>query len=174
MNLFQDTQAIDGVHADAVIDVAQHPQSGTPKVVQYRDYGAPSHGRKSRRSAEPKTVSINSFRCRVWERHARLEEYITEETCRTEIASVKAHGQLIPVLVRPLLGDVNYDYELIYGARRLFVARHLNVPLLAEVRRLSDRDAAIHVDIENRQRKDISPYERGRCYHQWLSSGLFQ
>lgn len=119
-------------------------------------------------------VAMNPFRCRVWQLHDRLEDYITEVTCRNEIASFLKHGQLIPVLGRRLSGTHDCDVELIYGARRLFVARHLNKPLLVDLREeLSDRDAVIALDIENQQRRDVSPYERGMCYARWLRAGQF-
>jgi ParB-like chromosome segregation protein Spo0J len=63
--------------------------------------------------------------------------------------------------------------ELIYGYRRLFVARHLNVPLLVELREVSDIEAIVAMDIENRQRVDVSPYERARSYSRWLAAGYF-
>ena len=118
-------------------------------------------------------ISVSPFRCRVWAGHNRLEEQITEETCREEIQSFTVHGQLIPVLARPLRADPTHDYELIFGSRRLFVACHLNVALKLEVRELTDQEAAIALDIENRQRRDLSPYERGRSYFNWLREGLF-
>lgn len=119
-------------------------------------------------------IHVNPFRCQMWSLHDRIETYITEETCRAEIDSFMKHGQLVPVLGRALRGDPNYDIELIYGARRLFVARHINKPLKVEVREMSDREALIAMDIENRQRTDISPYERGQSYARWLRSGHFQ
>jgi ParB family chromosome partitioning protein len=109
----------------------------------------------------------------MWQLHDRLEESITDETCRAELASFAQHGQLVPVLGRPLADDVDYDVELIYGARRLFVARQMNVPLLAEVRSMSDKEALIAMDLENRQRRDISAYERGLGYARWLRQGYF-
>jgi ParB/RepB/Spo0J family partition protein len=118
-------------------------------------------------------ISLNPFRCRMWSGHDRLDEYINEETCRDEIQSVLTYGQLIPVLCRPLSRDNDHSHELIFGARRLFVARHLNLPLAGEVRDLTDREAVVALDIENRQRSDLSPYERGRAYSSWLRAGLF-
>jgi len=118
-------------------------------------------------------IQVSPFRCRMWDGHARLEEHINEETCQAEIASFLSHGQQMPVLGRPLSGRDGHDYELIYGARRLFVARHLNVPLLMTPRELSDREATVALDIENRQRKELSPYERGLGYIGWLRSGVF-
>lgn len=119
-------------------------------------------------------VTANPFRCRMWSHHDRLEGYVTEETCSAEIESFGRHGQFVPVLGRPLRGDPAYDIELIYGARRLFVARHLNKPLLVELRDLDDRDAIVAMDIENRHRKDISSYERGLSYARWLRADYFK
>jgi ParB family chromosome partitioning protein len=118
-------------------------------------------------------LSVNPFRCRLWKFHDRLEEQITEDSCRDEIQSFQEHGQLVPALGRKVDNDPDHDYELIYGARRLFVARHINCPLLVEIREVSDRDAIIAMDLENRQRKDVSAYERGLSYARWLRTGLF-
>jgi ParB family chromosome partitioning protein len=64
--------------------------------------------------------------------------------------------------------------ELIFGSRRLFVARHLNIPLAVELRDCSDLEGIIAMDVENRLRRDISPYERGHCYLRWLREGHFK
>jgi ParB family transcriptional regulator, chromosome partitioning protein len=117
--------------------------------------------------------SVSPFRCRMSDLHARLEGHVTEESCKAEIESFLRHGQLVPVLGRPLRGDPDCDVELIYGARRLFVARHLNMSLQVEIRALSDREAIIAMDIENRHRTDISAYERGLSYLRWLRTGHF-
>jgi ParB family chromosome partitioning protein len=119
-------------------------------------------------------VSANPLRCRVWDLHDRLEQLIAEETCRDEISSFAKHGQLIAALGRPLRGDPDYDIELICGARRLFVARHLNTQLLVDVREMSDQEAIIAMDMENRQRQDISPYERGLSFARCLRAGYFE
>ena len=119
------------------------------------------------------TLSVSPFRCRMWSGHDRLDSSVNEQSCRDEIKSVLKHGQLLPVLGRPIHNDISHDIELIYGARRLFIARHLNLPLLIELREISDRDAIIALDIENRQRKELSPYERGRSFSAWLRAGLF-
>ena len=118
-------------------------------------------------------VAVNPFRCRMWALHDRLEAGIGEQTCKAEIESFQRHGQLVPALGRPLSGDPNHEVELIYGARRLFVAQHLNKPLAVEVRQMTDMEAIIAMDIENRQRRDISPYEQGLCYARWLRGKHF-
>jgi ParB family transcriptional regulator, chromosome partitioning protein len=119
-------------------------------------------------------VCVSPFRCRMWELHDRIEANITEETCRSEIASFSVHGQLVPVLGRRIKSNPDYEVELIYGARRLFVARHLNIPLAVELRDISDRDAIVAMDAENRLRMDVSPYERGVAYAAWLRAGHFR
>src|SRR5688500_12250742 len=113
------------------------------------------------------------FRCCMWELHDRLEVDITEESCKAEIESLRMHGQLIPVLGRRIKDDPDYDIELIYGARRLFAARNLNKQLAVELREISDREAILAMDVENRQRCEVSPFERGRSYVRWLQAGHF-
>ena len=119
-------------------------------------------------------VEVNPFKCRVWELHDRLDGYLTEESCKKEIESLSRQGQLIPALGRPLRGDPQCDVEIIYGSRRLFVARLLNQNLKVDLRELSDREAIVAMDIENRHRTDISPYERGLSYLRWLGGKQFQ
>src|SRR5690606_27908120 len=82
-------------------------------------------------------------------------------------------GQKHPVLARPCKNNPDYSFELIYGARRLFVARLLNTPLLARIEDIDDRSGLIEMDIENRVRRNISPYERGISFRSSLMSGLF-
>jgi len=118
-------------------------------------------------------VRVNPFRCRMWPFHDRLGDYVTEQSCRAEIESFARYGQLVPALGRVLRDDPDCDVELIYGARRLFVAQHLNVPLHVELRDLSDRQALVAMDIENRHRRDISAYERGVNYARWLRTKYF-
>jgi ParB/RepB/Spo0J family partition protein len=120
-----------------------------------------------------KIVSVDPFQCRLWRLHDRLDETVTAESCRGEIESFLQHGQLVPVLGRKLRDGSSHKIELVYGARRLFVARHLNLPLRVELREISDRQAVIAMDIENRQRADLSAYERGMSYCKWLESGHF-
>jgi ParB family transcriptional regulator, chromosome partitioning protein len=120
------------------------------------------------------TIRVNPFRCRVWEAHARMEEYVTEESCREEIRSMQKGGQLVAAIGRRVQGDPMHEVEVICGTRRLFAARHLNAPLGIEIRGLSDRETAILLDIENRQRRDLSAYERGRSFSRWISTGCFE
>jgi ParB family chromosome partitioning protein len=109
----------------------------------------------------------------MWSLHDRFEGSVDETTCSSEIESFATCGQLLPVVGRRLVGDANYEVELIYGARRLFAARKLDKPLAVEIRELTDREGIIIMDIENRQRKDLTAYERGVGFAHWLRVGLF-
>lgn len=119
-------------------------------------------------------VPMNPFRCRVWGMHDRLECSLTEETCRAELESFIKHGQYVPALGRRLSGNPDFDVEIICGARRLFVARLLGKELRVELREMTDMEALIAMDSENRLRRDLSPYERGKSYARWLQSGIVQ
>jgi ParB family transcriptional regulator, chromosome partitioning protein len=118
-------------------------------------------------------ISLSPFRCRMWDFHDRLDMHVNEETCKCEIESFERHGQLIPVLGRRLRADATHDIELIYGARRLFVAQFLNKPLLVKICDVTDKEAIIAMDIENRQRRSVSPYEQGLAYAEWLRAKHF-
>lgn len=111
--------------------------------------------------------------CRMWDLHDRLGEEIDADSCRSLIRSLQRHGQRHPVLARPNIAEHGYKYELVYGARRLFATRYLGMTLLVDVREFDDRVALIEMDVENRVRKDISPYERGLSYRRWLRAGHF-
>lgn len=119
-------------------------------------------------------VTADPFRCRIWEFNDRIEEYVTEDSCRAEIASVARDGQLVPVVGRLLKDDPEFDIEIIYGARRLFVARHLKVSIRVEIRDLSNRQAAVAIETENCLRKQTSPYERGMWLAKLLRQGIYQ
>jgi len=70
--------------------------------------------------------------------------------------SMRAHGQLQPIVVRPLAGG----YEMIAGHRRLEAARLLGwTEIAAVVRDETDDQAYILMLVENLQREDLTPKE---------------
>jgi ParB/RepB/Spo0J family partition protein len=87
---------------------------------------------------------------------------ITNESVQDLLASVKVHGVLEPLLVRPLRRG---HFELIAGARRFAAARLAElgeVPCI--VRTMDDSTAAELRVVENLQRKDLTPLEEARGY----------
>ena len=109
-------------------------------------------------------------RIRLWSEHNRRYELLNEARCQSLIDAFKRSGkQEFPAIVRPIPGgDPKYDYELICGARRHWTANYLGWDLLIEVRKLTDRQAFILQDLENRDREDISDYERAIDYKNGL------
>ncbi|WP_118134571.1 ParB/RepB/Spo0J family partition protein [Oceanicella sp. SM1341] len=114
---------------------------------------------------------VDPARCRMWERHNRAYGLLTEENCADLIQGIRAQGQQeFPAIVRRVTGEEGVDYEVICGARRHFAISWLranNYPgfrYLVEVRELSDEEAFRLSDIENRDREDLSDYERAIDY----------
>lgn len=112
--------------------------------------------------------------CILWQFHPRLGDEVTGGSCEDLINSVRQHGQRQPALGRRIEAKAGATIELIYGGRRLFAATALGVRLVVDVRDIDDRAAAVEMEVENRLRADISPYERGMSYRRWLNAGLFR
>lgn len=116
---------------------------------------------------------VEPAKCTLWQFHERFGDEPSGESCKELIISIQHHGQRHPALGRRTPRTAGAKIELIYGARRLFAAAHLDVKLLVDVRDLDDREAIVEMEIENRLRTDISPYERGMSYRRWLNARLF-
>jgi ParB family chromosome partitioning protein len=86
------------------------------------------------------------------------------------IASVRAHGVLQPILVRPVADDgANARYEIIAGERRWRAAQAAALhEIPAVVRQLDDRTAFEIALIENIQRSDLNAIEEARGYRRLI------
>ena len=83
--------------------------------------------------------------------------YFEPQKMQQLVASVRQHGILAPLLVRPL---DNQKYELVSGERRYRAAKVveiLEVPVI--IRQLSNEEAMQIALIENLQREDLNPVE---------------
>jgi ParB family chromosome partitioning protein len=87
---------------------------------------------------------------------------------------IAAQGRNVqPIKVRRL-NDSSGKYEIIFGHRRHRACLELGIEVLATiVEGLDDKHLFIEMDRENRQRKDLRPYEVGCMYAQALDEGLF-
>ncbi|MEL7624541.1 MAG: ParB/RepB/Spo0J family partition protein [Clostridiales bacterium] len=97
-------------------------------------------------------VSINPYQPR---------RVFDEDKLRELTESIKEHGVVQPILVRPF-GD---GYQLVAGERRLRAARQAGlaeVPAL--VREMTDHEMMEIALIENIQRQDLDPVEEARAY----------
>jgi len=105
-------------------------------------------------------LSVDPKRCRPWKFHNRTEAWYTRERCQDLIDSIVKDGQLEPALARKVVGDSNYDFELIFGMRRRFACEATGQKLRLRVVEADDARAAVLMHIENADRQDITPMER--------------
>jgi ParB family chromosome partitioning protein len=116
---------------------------------------------------------VEPANCTLWQFHQRSGEELSEDSCKELIASMQRHGQRLPALGRRPDGKTTGAIDLIYGSRRLFAATRLGIKVLVDVRNLDDRAAIVEMELENRLRTDITPYDRGMSYRHWLNAGVF-
>ena len=75
------------------------------------------------------------------------------------VASIREHGQQVPVLLRPH-PDHPERFQIAYGHRRVEALRSLARPVRAVVRALNDAELVVAQGQENSARKDLSFIER--------------
>lgn len=114
---------------------------------------------------------VDPARCRMWARHNRRYDLLSEQRCADLIEGFKAQGrQEFPAIVRKVEGYPDHDYEVICGARRHWTVSWLRArnysqfKFLIDVRGLTDEEAFRLADVENREREDVSDYERACDY----------
>lgn len=96
--------------------------------------------------------------------------YFDPEKLEHLVVSVKEHGILEPLLVRPLRDG---NYELVAGERRLRAARAAGlseVPVVS--RELDDKQALAIALMENLQREDLNPVEETEAVLELLTLTL--
>lgn len=87
----------------------------------------------------------------------RLDESAAD--CAMLVASLREHGQQVPILVRPH-PQISGRYQVAYGHRRLRALREMQRHVKAVVRRLTDDQLVIAQGQENSARRDLSFIER--------------
>lgn len=90
---------------------------------------------------------------------------------KEEIAS--AGGNVQAIKVRAIRKEGELRYEIIFGHRRHRACLELGLPVLSLIDNLSDEELFIQMDRENRNRKNLSPWEQGVMYQRALDKGLF-
>ena len=95
--------------------------------------------------------------------------------------SLRLNGQEQPIRVRAVANDPMVDFEIVSGHRRHRAALALDAevaggfPLLAllDGKASESRDLVLKMYRENEERADLSAYEKGAMFRQWLASGVF-
>jgi ParB family chromosome partitioning protein len=125
--------------------------------------------------AEPLAPEVAAAASRVSIKEIHLPQqqprrYFDEQALQELASSIKQHGILQPLLVRPLPSG---GYELVAGERRYRAATEsglTEVPVI--VRELNDSEALQIALIENLQREDLNPVEETEGILQLLSVRL--
>lgn len=96
--------------------------------------------------------------------------YFSSVAMEQLIASIKAHGILSPLIVRPIN---DHQYELVAGERRYRAATTLDlkqVPVV--IKNLTDTEALEFALLENLSREDLNPVEETESILEFLSRKL--
>lgn len=124
---------------------------------------------------DPRIIqAVDPSHCRLWPLHPRALDGVNRRSCHSLIRSIAAHGQLVPALGRHVLNDPEWSVEIICGSRRLFAARDLGIPLLVQIRELSNWECALAVELENRLRRGLSRSERDFYFKALMDQALGQ
>jgi ParB family transcriptional regulator, chromosome partitioning protein len=95
--------------------------------------------------------------------------------------SIAAHGQETPIRVRPLQDAQPFEFEIVSGHRRhaaclaLDASTNKGFSILAIVDAAAEgtRELVLKMYRENADREDLSPYETGGMFKQWLDAEVF-
>ena len=114
-------------------------------------------------SVEQETKGVQTVRISVVEPNKNQPRTRFDENAIVTLAdSVRQHGVLQPILVRPL---ENGNFQIVAGERRWRAARMAGlaeVPVV--IKELSDKETAQIALIENLQREDLNPVEEALGY----------
>lgn len=112
--------------------------------------------------------------CRPWKFHNRDNVWMTVDKCQDLVSSIRKNGQKVPIFARKLENDPEgKNWEIIAGRRRWFACNHLGIKIRVKATDANDRDCAILMNLENKDRDDISEFEDAISYRQQLEANLF-
>lgn len=112
--------------------------------------------------------------CRPWKFHNRDNVWMTVDKCQDLISSIRKNGQKVPIFARKIENDPEgKHWEIIAGRRRWFACNHLGMKIRVKATDANDRDCAILMSLENKDRDDISEFEDAISYKQQLDAKLF-
>ena len=110
----------------------------------------------------PSTLPLDKLQAGRYQPRTRMDESSLQELA----ASIRQHGLMQPIVVRPLAAD---RYEIIAGERRFRAAKLAGldeVPVM--LRDVSDQNALAMALIENIQREDLNPLEEAQAIRRLL------
>jgi ParB family chromosome partitioning protein len=125
---------------------------------------APAPGDENRL---PPTLPVTALQPGRYQPRTRMDEASLQELA----ASIRQHGLMQPIIVRPVGGGL---HEIIAGERRFRAAQLAgmdDVPVI--VRDVSDQNALAMALIENIQREDLNPIEEAQAIRRLIDEFSF-
>lgn len=124
---------------------------------------------------DPESIGLTEYA----NRH-ELSLSTKDETFKAFKASIQINGQDTPVRVRPAASGALTPYELVEGHRRLAAIRELNreteggfqIFARLDAKAVEAKDLVLKMYRENADREDLSAYETGTMFAQWLRNGI--
>jgi ParB family chromosome partitioning protein len=125
---------------------------------------------------DPKTIAGSAYA----NRHERSLNASDPELAAL-IVDIRLRGQLEPIRVRPAATVADFEYEIVYGHRRHAACIALDAetdggfPVLAllDAKAADVRDHVLKMYQENAARKDLSAFETGSMFANWLAEKIF-
>ncbi|MGL5742590.1 MAG: ParB/RepB/Spo0J family partition protein [Legionella sp.] len=112
--------------------------------------------------------------CRPWKFHNRDNIWMNVDKCQDLISSIRKNGQKVPIFARKIENDPDgKNWEIIAGRRRWFACNHLGIKIRVKATDANDRECAILMNLENKDRNDISEFEDAISFKQQLEANLF-
>lgn len=148
------------------VEAVYRDQALANENVKLKDELATFAGSSPTRRLNPKDVVRSKWANRHEESFADAEF----ELLKRDIES--SGGNVQPIKVRPLAGQPG-KFEVVFGHRRHQACLDLDLDVMALIDQVSEQALFIEMDRENRQRKDLRPFEQGMMYKRALDEGLF-
>jgi ParB family chromosome partitioning protein len=185
----------DDIHRAILARATQAPTARPPSLPGAKPYVAEAGQRlaeglreenqrlKAERAAGMLVLRLDPKRVRATEfinRHERA--FLESDPKFIELKnSLRVNGQEHPIRVRALSDDPAADFEIVSGHRRHRAALALDAELeggfpilaLTDGKASESRDLVLKMYRENEERADLSAYEKGSMFQQWLANGVF-
>src|SRR5581483_998380 len=185
----------DDIHKAILARATQAPSPRVPSLPGAKPYVAEAGQRlaeglreenqrlKAERAAGMLVLRLDPKRVRATEfinRHERA--FLESDPKFIELKdSLRTNGQEQPIRVRPVTGEPGVDFEIVSGHRRHRACLVLDAeteggfPIfaLADGKASESRDLVLKMYRENEERADLSAFEKGTMFRQWLAGGVF-
>lgn len=126
---------------------------------------------------DPKKIRATEFR----NRHDRSLLASDPEFVKLK-DSLEAHGQEIPIRVRPVKDALPFEFEIVSGHRRHAAcllldqeaAHGYRILAIVDGNAADTRELVLKMYRENEERHDLSAFEKGRMFVRWLEAGVYE